>query len=290
MVTLCQWLRHLDMWRAIVQYDSDMHDDVLRALGGRGEEASGDVPVLSTPQQDPFLERVSQERAGLLEEEARLAEEEESIRRRRAELRPRISDLERALQVYRDVMGLPAREPTDIPSGSGDSEGKSIADQALAVMQGRGGRMRVADLVEELAARRSQGLAGQAKSEYATVYRTLSRDRRFAKVGPGEFRAGPSDAEVLEAIASLQLRFAPPEKFVGLNFLATDRGWRAQLTDLIERRMLVTYKVPNPNSVEHPTTAVRVSTDSPDARTLLGLDWIADLESLHYDAPASPPV
>ena len=228
---------------------------------------------------DAFLERGGEQLASLKADEALLLEKEDELRHRRQEVHRAIEELEGSLEVYTRVMGL-RTERKRTPAPSDEIEGGSIADVANALMLERGGSMRVADLVQELAIRRGEG----SVPAYATIYTSLNRDKRFAKAGPGEFRIQPTDEEVLEEVARRQLRLRPPGKFVGLNFLANELGWHSKLDDLMRRDVLLKYPVVNPNNPEFPTTAIRVATDSEEARLRLPADLLADVEALDYSA------
>jgi hypothetical protein len=136
--------------------------------------------------------------------------------------------------------------------------------------------MRVADLVEELAARRATGdVSIRAEPKYATVYSSLKRDARFEALGTGEFEIRtPSDAEVLQVVADSQLR----HEFAGLKYLADHYGWHTKLAELIERGFLERYQVPNRRNREFPTSAVRIVTTSSDVRRLMAPDLLSRLE------------
>jgi hypothetical protein len=225
---------------------------------------------------DAFLGRASEQLNRLKVDKARLLDQEADLRRRRQEIEHEIDDLEASLDVYRRVMGVRRERQAD--TAPPESEGKSIAEIAEALMVERGGSIRVADLVSELP--RLRGI--DSVPAYATVYTALNRNKRFAKAGPGEFRIQPTDEEVTEEVARRQLQFQPPRAFVGLNFLANELGWHGKLDDLIKRGLLVRYSVDNPKNPDFPTTAIRVATDVPEARAMLPNDLLEDLDNLDY--------
>ncbi len=226
---------------------------------------------------DAFARHVAEEVASLRREEERLRAEEEALRTRAGELRKRISELLLAVDVYRREMGLTVPESAPV----GEEGGGRWADVAYAVMVPRG-RMKVADLVEELVARQARGrVPGRAEPKYATVYSSLKRDARFVSVGAGEFEIrSPADEEVLRVVAQAQIE----HEFAGLKFLADRHGWHMKLAELIERGMLEKYQVPNRKNPEFPTSALRVVTESPEVRALLATDLLGDLETLSDDS------
>jgi len=129
-----------------------------------------------------------------------LASTEEEIRRERAEVRSRVNELNRALSIYRSVMGLPnASKPPAaselFPQASmsftvGAQATRTIADIAEDYMAEHGGRAKVTDIVRELV--RLKRLKGK-HGDYGTVYGTLKRnERRFIWVGEGEFAVAGS--------------------------------------------------------------------------------------------------
>jgi len=148
---------------------------------------------------DDFATRVEAQVSDLGADDSRLAAEEEEvnrraedIRRQRAELRGRIADLAHTLDVYRNVMGIqgPRREP-EAPQAVSYTvrRGGTIADVVQSILEQRGSPMQVSDLVEALHALGKLHGGGEAgRGDYGTVYRTLTRDRRFEKTGRGEFR------------------------------------------------------------------------------------------------------
>lgn len=233
------------------------------------------------PDDDPFIKKANDELARLFQEEAQLAEREAEVRRERAAHKLRIEALQKSLQMYREVMGLAVA----VQSAAYDTDhgfDSTIADRAYQLMRSRGGRMRVAEIADELAALRGDDGTSVSKSDYATVYSSLARDARFTKAAPGEFQLGPTDEEVLREVADRQMRDQPPGRFVGLNFLAEQRGWQAKLADLIKRGLLVTYQVANPKTPEHPVTAIRVNDAAPEVRRMLG-GGASELDGLDYE-------
>lgn len=235
--------------------------------------------IMAAMEHDDFLARADEQLTRLKVDKARLLEQEADLRRRRQEVEREIDDLEASLDVYRRVMGV-RPSPTRPATPTAEPEGGTIAEIAQALMAERGGSIRVADLVSELPRLRGD----RSVPAYATVYSLLSRDKRFVKAGPGEFRIVPTDEMVLEEVARRQLQFKPPRAFVGLNYLANEHGWHGKLDDLIKRGLLLTYRVDNPKNPDFPTTAIRVAIEDPEARAMLPKDLVDELDALDYEA------
>jgi len=148
---------------------------------------------------DDFLTRIEDDLQALTVRDDDLAGQEEAIRQERGGLRLRIADLSRLRDGYREYMGMHAitqveSAPMDTPPARG-----TIADMAYALIQQRGGRMRVADILVELT---QLGKLKGSHGEYGTVFRTLARSPRFVKLGPGEFGLAP----LSKALASVPPR------------------------------------------------------------------------------------
>ena len=82
-------------------------------------------------------------------------------------------------------------------------------------------------------------------------------------------------------IANRQLRYRPPERFVGLGFLAKEFDAQEIINEMIENGSLMVYQFPNPQS-EYPTSAVRVNLEEPEATSLLEEDVVQQLRELSY--------
>lgn len=87
--------------------------------------------------------------------------------------------------------------------------------------------------------------------------------------------------DMLLTIANRQLRYRPPEKFVGLGFLANEFDAHELINEMIEAGLLVVYKVPNPRS-EFLTSAVRVNLERAEVTNVVGDDLVEQLRELDY--------
>jgi len=217
---------------------------------------------------DVFVRRIGDQIADLRLEEERLRQQEEVLKAQGADVRKRISDLMLALDVYRREMGLLAPESVI----EDDDLSGSWSDLSYYVMSRRGGRMKVAELVDELARRQGSGdLPGRSEATYATVYSSLRRDARFKSLGDGAFEIrAPSDEEVLRAVAEDQR----DREFAGLKKIADQHGWHNKLAELIDRGLLIRYQVPNRNSGDRPVSALRVDPESPAALAVFDADML----------------
>lgn len=111
-----------------------------------------------------------------------IADAEES----RSRIRQQIALYDQALAVYRQVMDLPRTPEEQLPLIGGLSG--TIADMAAQVIEAKGGRVTVRELVDILTAAGKFRNPEKDRQNYGTVYGTLQRDDRFSKVPKkGEF-------------------------------------------------------------------------------------------------------
>jgi hypothetical protein len=109
----------------------------------------------------------------------------------------------------------------------------------------------------------------------------LARTRERPPTWDDQRQTEPTSEQMLATIANRQLRYGPPERFVGLGFLAKEFDAHEVINAMIESGLLLVYQVPNPHS-EHATSAVRVNLDKPEATSLLEEDVARQLRELSY--------
>lgn len=138
---------------------------------------------------DDFLPRAENELKDLKLQDAQLEATAEGIRVKRMEVLQQIQGLEQSIKVYRRIMGLPGtpnRNGADavmlfrdeIPLGT-------IAEMTEQVILREGGEAAVSDIARQL--HEVGKLKGDVRSDYATVYGTIRRDKRFRALGGGRF-------------------------------------------------------------------------------------------------------
>lgn len=104
----------------------------------------------------------------------------------RARIRQQIGLYEQALAVYRQVMDIPRTPEEQLPLVGGLTG--TIADMAAQIMEAQGGSVTVRELVDLLTAAGKFRSPEKDRHNYGTVFGTLQRDERFAKVPKkGEF-------------------------------------------------------------------------------------------------------
>lgn len=94
-----------------------------------------------------------------------------------------ISEMEMAIAVLRRSLGLDAAPPSTDQLQAIRYRNQTVVKSCVEMLQAKGGRGRVADITKVLIA------AGKlrGRSAYSTVIKAMDRDRRFQKVGRGEF-------------------------------------------------------------------------------------------------------
>lgn len=154
---------------------------------------------------EDFLERAESELRRIVAEDKALMAQEEGVRRKRAEFAEQIRRLRDSVTTYRDLMGI-AEDPK--PNNSlfaPPVQIGTIAEMAARYASERGGTVKIADVTKwlEHVGKLTHGGGGEsARGNYGTVYGTLSRDRRFKKVGEGEFALVDEQVSVMTADGS----------------------------------------------------------------------------------------
>lgn len=142
-----------------------------------------------------LLALIRERLAGVKGTRTQLAAQRDGIERRLHELAAEIEELNAALTVLSELLGLPADEestPTvglfdDIPYGT-------IAEMSRDLIERNQGPMKVADLTRALEAL-GKMTPTNGRGNYGTVYGTLKRSPGFVQTGTGEF-------ELAERVAS----------------------------------------------------------------------------------------
>lgn len=138
-----------------------------------------------------LMAKAQQELEDLRREDERLRRTIEGIETKRADIARRREELESAVRVFGEM--LPAEDANIVKRAIVAAAGVAtslllagtIADASQQYMQARGGRAAVTELVSALQEAKRVSADGQAA--YGVIYTTLLRDKRFRKVGPGEF-------------------------------------------------------------------------------------------------------
>lgn len=113
---------------------------------------------------------------------------EEAAKREESCLRE-ISEMEMAIAVFKRAFGLEAEAPPTDELYLLRFRSQPIAQSCLDMMRQRGDRAKVVDLTKVLV---RAGKLKNYRTGYATVTKTLDRDKRFNKSGPGEYEIAKS--------------------------------------------------------------------------------------------------
>jgi glutathione S-transferase len=153
---------------------------------------------MNTPT-DGFVKKASAEIREIGRRDEALTKQEDDLRRKRAEMRARLAELNKALSVYKNLMGMstedesPQTADVQMPNSRSLTGGETIADLAFATIRRQGAPMKIGDVVEELQKLgKLKGGGATGRGDYGTVYRALNRDPRFLRSGKGEFSLVPA--------------------------------------------------------------------------------------------------
>lgn len=152
-----------------------------------------------TRMQDDFIARATARVRELEKDDAALAAQEEGVRRKRLALQEEIRIAQGAIDLYGEVMNVGTKpEATPQPLFDVPQPG-TIADMTYAILVNSQKPMTVHEIARRLtqAGKLSEEGPGDARTNYATVFGTLRRDRRFYRPAPGRFaihpESGPSN-------------------------------------------------------------------------------------------------
>lgn len=96
-----------------------------------------------------------------------------------------ISEMELAIAVFRRAFGLESDAPPTDDLNVLRYRSQTIASSAFDIMRESGGRARVVDITKTLI---KAGKLKPTRTAYASVTKTLDRDDRFTKAGPGTYQ------------------------------------------------------------------------------------------------------
>ncbi|MGB5932970.1 MAG: hypothetical protein WBH57_07880 [Anaerolineae bacterium] len=109
-----------------------------------------------------------------------------------------IGELELALRVLRRVLGKPTPEGLFGGLDMMRFRTQTVAESCFEIISQKGGRAKVTEIIDILIA------AGKLKRDrriaYGTVVKSMERDERFVKVGPGEYGLAETEEALEEEI------------------------------------------------------------------------------------------
>lgn len=115
----------------------------------------------------------------------RWQKKKEQAAQREHTLRDEIGELELALKVLRRVVGKPSAEEAYSALDMMRFSTQTVAESCYEIIRDKGGRAKVTEIIDILIA--AYKLKDDRRIAYGTAVKSMERDERFVKVGPGEY-------------------------------------------------------------------------------------------------------